>query len=422
MTSTGSERHPLVDELTLEEKAGLVSGGSFWATRAVERLGIGELVLTDGPHGVRMQSGGVDHLGINDSRPHHVFPGRVRHRLVVGPRAAARDGPSLLAAEALAPDVDVLLGPGDQRQAPPAVRMKLRVLLGGPVPDRKPGGGTTSRASGRRGSGRIGEALRREQPGDGQDARLGRGGRADAGEVSFQAFETIVTQERPATVMSSYNKVNGTYASESRQLLTGILKGEWGFDGFVVSDWGGVHDPEASLAAGLDLEMPTTGATSPDAVADAVRSGRIEVSALDDAVSRILSVRDRLLASRVAGSSAVDDQAHHALARRVAAESAVLLVNDGGLLPLATSGGAVAVIGELARTPRYQGEGSSHVAAYPARRRVDSDPERDRPRDRVRARVRARGGRRRRGAPGRGPRRCPRRGGGGRLPRPARGG
>ena len=146
VTSTGSERHPLVDELTLEEKAGLVSGGSFWATRAVERLGIGELVLTDGPHGVRMQAGGVDHLGHQRQPARHVLPGGVRHRLVVGPRAAARDGPGPGGGGARAGRGRAARA-GGQHQAPPAVRSQLRVLLGGPVPDRQPRGRTSSRAS-----------------------------------------------------------------------------------------------------------------------------------------------------------------------------------------------------------------------------------------------------------------------------------
>ena len=180
-------------------------------------------------------------------------------------------------------------------------------------------------------------------------------------EIYLPAFERIVKEAQPWTVMCSYNRLNGTHTSQDPWLLTTVLREEWGFDGVVVSDWGAVHDRVAALAAGLDLEMPPQLGWSDVAIVDAVRSGDLDEAVLDVAVARMLRLVERATTEARPGTT-VDHEAHHALARVAAREGAVLLKNDGAVLPLALSSGqTVAVIGELARTPRYQGAGSSQV-------------------------------------------------------------
>ncbi|XVV39379.1 glycoside hydrolase family 3 N-terminal domain-containing protein [Streptomyces sp. CA-100214] len=180
-------------------------------------------------------------------------------------------------------------------------------------------------------------------------------------EIYLPAFETVVTKARPWTVMSSYNRINGTYVAESRTLLTGLLREEWGFDGLVVSDWGGVSRRARSLTAGVDLEMPASGGTGTQDILAAVRFGQLAESDLDLAVTRLLTLVNRAGAAHDADTS-FDADAHHDLAREAARSSAVLLKNEGKILPLnPAEGGRIAVIGEFARTPRFQGAGSSQV-------------------------------------------------------------
>ena len=180
-------------------------------------------------------------------------------------------------------------------------------------------------------------------------------------EIYFPAFERVVTGAQPWTVMCSYNRINGVYASENHWLLTEVLRDDWGFAGLVVSDWGAVNRREQALAAGLDLEMPASGGGGTQAILAAVRAGRLTEATVDRAVTRLLTLVDRALPA-LADGQPFDVDAHHALAREAAAASAVLLKNEDGILPLdPQAGGTVAVIGEFARTPRFQGAGSSQV-------------------------------------------------------------
>ena len=181
-------------------------------------------------------------------------------------------------------------------------------------------------------------------------------------EIYLPAFERVVTAAQPWTVMCSYNRINGVYASEDPWLLTTVLRQEWGFDGLVVSDWGAVNRRDAAVAAGLDLEMPSSSGGGTRTILDAVRSGTLAEADVDLAASRVLTLVDRAIRGRAVPADPVDADAHHALAQEAATASAVLLKNEGGLLPLdADATGSIAVIGEIARTPRYQGAGSSQV-------------------------------------------------------------
>ncbi|WP_210508111.1 glycoside hydrolase family 3 C-terminal domain-containing protein [Naasia sp. SYSU D00057] len=350
--------HPHVSQLTLEEKAGLLSGGSFWKTRAVDRLGIPSMVLTDGPHGVRYQREDSDHLGLFDSEPATSFPTASATGSSWDPELVEEMGRAL-GAESRAIGVNILLGPGVNMKRSPLCGRNFEYfgedpLLAGVL------GSAWVRGIQSQG---VGASVKHYAANNQETDRMRVSAEVDERtlrEIYLPAFERIVCETQPATIMCSYNKVNGVYASQNRWLLSDTLRGDWGFEGYVVSDWGAVVDPVAAVAAGLDLAMPGAGESVPESIVEAVRSGNLDEASVDTAVSNILTVHDRLLADRPAVTP--DHAANHALARRIATESSVLLTNEGSILPLeAGQGGNIAVIGEFARTPRYQGAGSSHI-------------------------------------------------------------
>ncbi|MCE0535198.1 glycoside hydrolase family 3 C-terminal domain-containing protein [Kineosporia rhizophila] len=356
--------HPLIEELTLEEKASLVSGASFWTTRPVERLGIEGATLTDGPHGVRMQTAGADHLGINAAHPATAFPTAAALGSTWDPELLEQVGQAL-GAESRALDVDVLLGPGVNIKRSPLCGRNFEYFSEDPLLAGELGAAWVNGVQ----SKGVGASLKHYAANNQETDRMRISAEVDERtlrEIYFPAFERTVQQAQPATVMCSYNRLNGTFASQNRWLLTDVLRGDWGFEGYVVSDWGAVADPVAAVAAGLDLEMPSSGERGPKAIVDAVRNGTLSESLLDIAVSNVLSTHERLRAARPADETpqSVEQLAeqHHSLARRAAAAGSVLLTNEGALLPLdAENGGKIAVVGEFARTPRYQGAGSSHI-------------------------------------------------------------
>lgn len=352
-------QHPLIASLTLEEKAGLVSGASFWRTRGVARVGLEPATLTDGPHGVRLQAGAGDHLGINDSEPATAFPTATSLGSSWNPALVEEVGRAL-GMEARALGVDVLLGPGVNIKRSPLCGRNFEYFSEDPLLSGELG---ASWVDGVQSQG-VGASLKHFAANNQETDRMRVDAQVDERtlrEIYLPAFETVVTRSNPATVMCSYNRVNGVHASQHRWLLTEVLRGEWGFPGYVVSDWGAVVDPIAALEAGLDLEMPSTGDRGPATITAAVRTGALDEAVLDQAVSRVISVHERLRASRGDRPSNLLDE-HHTLAARAATEGAVLLSNNGSLLPLdPRDGGRIAVVGEFARTPRFQGAGSSKI-------------------------------------------------------------
>ena len=353
-----SDISALVARLTLEEKASLCSGSDFWHTQGIDRLGIPAIMLTDGPHGLRKQAGESDHLGLNDSVPATCFPSAAGLGSTWDRDLLRRVGEAL-GAEAQANDVAVVLGPGINMKRSPLCGRNFEYFaedpylageLAAPMVE-----GVQSRG--------VGTSLKHFAVNNQETDRM----RVDAvvdertlREIYLPAFEKVVTRAKPWTVMCSYNRINGTYASQHRWLLTELLRDEWGYDGLVVSDWGAVDDRVAGVAAGLDLEMPSSGGINDARIVDAVRSGDLAEADLDRAVTRVLE----LVAKAVAAQSdqSFDADADHALAREVATRTAVLMKNDGGVLPLDAAAAAdVVVVGEMARTPRYQGAGSSQV-------------------------------------------------------------
>lgn len=342
-------------DLTLEEKAALVTGDGFWATVGIERVGIRSTTLADGPHGLRRPEGGGDELGLGPSVPATCFPPAAGIASSWDPDLVERVGVAL-GDEARAQGVAVLLGPGVNIKRSPLCGRNFEYFSEDPLLSGELGAawvrGVQSRG--------VGASLKHFAANNQETNRMTVSAEVDERtlrEIYLPAFERIVTREQPWTVMCAYNRINGTYAAEHRWLLTEVLREEWGFEGLVVSDWGAVDRRVPALAAGLDLEMPGPQRDSTAAIVGAVRSGELDEALLDAAVARVRRLGDR--AAEGSGPP-FGEGAHHALAREAAAESIVLLRNEGSLLPLATAQ-SIGVIGEFARTPRYEGSGSSRV-------------------------------------------------------------
>jgi beta-glucosidase len=357
---TTSDIPRLLAELTLEEKASLLSGSDFWHTQAITRLGIGAVMVTDGPHGLRKQAGATDHLGLNDSVPATCFPSAAGLGSAWDPDLLRRVGEAL-GEETRANAVAVLLGPGINMKRSPLCGRNFEYFSEDP---HLAGELATQLVQGIQSKG-VGTSLKHFAVNNQETDRMRVSAEVDERtlrEIYLPAFEKVVTRAKPWTVMCSYNKINGTYASQDPWLLTDVLRTEWGFEGLVVSDWGAVDDRVAGVAAGLDLEMPASDGINDARVVDAVRSGELTEADLDQAVTRVLALIARSQAA-LAEPGTTDLEANHALAREAATRAAVLLKNDGGVLPLERRSVATTavVIGEMARTPRYQGAGSSQV-------------------------------------------------------------
>ncbi|MEP7762685.1 glycoside hydrolase family 3 C-terminal domain-containing protein [Sanguibacter sp. 25GB23B1] len=360
----------IVATLTLEEKASMTSGRDFWTTQPVERAGVPSIMVADGPHGLRKQPESADNLGIGGSVPATCFPTATALASTWDTTLLRRVGEAL-GRETRANDVAVLLGPGINIKRSPLCGRNFEYFSEDPVVS---GNLAAALVQGIQSQG-VGTSLKHFAVNNQETDRMRVSADVDERtlrEIYLSGFERVVTQAAPWTVMCSYNKINGTYASQNRWLLTEVLRDEWGFDGVVMSDWGAVSDRVPALAAGLDLEMPSSGNLTDAEVVAAVRAGELDEAVLDTAVRRLLTLVRRALPA-VQSTDAYDVAAHHALAREAAADGAVLLKNDAvpslvagqpdaPLLPLrAADAGGVAVLGEFARTPRYQGAGSSQV-------------------------------------------------------------
>lgn len=352
--------HPAIARLSLEDKARFTTGTDVWNTHAVPVEGIESVCMTDGPHGVRMQGQGQDHLGLNGSLPATAFPTAAALGSSWNVELLEEIGRAL-AREALHLGADILLGPGVNMKRSPLCGRNFEYFGEDPLHSGVLGAGWVRGLQ----SQGVGASVKHFAANNQETERLRLDVEVDERtlrEIYLPAFEKVVMDAHPATVMCAYNAVNGAFAAENHWLLTEVLRKEWGFDGYVVSDWGATHDRVRGLAAGLDLEMPSTQERGPNKIRQAIDDGTLQEAVLDVAVDRIIRTHQRIQSSRDSAAVAVDWDAHHALARRAAAQGAVLLTNDGDLLPMSPhEGGTIAVIGEFARTPRYQGAGSSHV-------------------------------------------------------------
>lgn len=355
-------QHPQTESilagLTLEQKASLLSGATFWETEGIEDAGVPSIIVSDGPHGVRRQSTGGDHLGLLDGEPATCFPPAVGLGSSWDPELVERVGEAL-GREAQAKRVSVLLGPGINIKRDPRCGRNFEYLSEDPLHAGVLGSAFVRGVQ----SQGVGTSLKHYAANNQETDRLRVSAEIDTRtlrELYLPAFRRVVTETQPWTVMCSYNKINGTFASEHNWLLNTVLRDEWGFEGVVVSDWGAVRDRVPSLAAGLDLEMPTTDGRTDAEVVAAVKDGSLDIAVVDTAARRLID----LALSGQQGlweNAELDVDGQHALAREIAGRSIVLLRNEDAILPLTPGAGPVAVIGEFARTPRYQGAGSSQI-------------------------------------------------------------
>ncbi|MCC8023536.1 MAG: glycoside hydrolase family 3 C-terminal domain-containing protein, partial [Clostridiales bacterium] len=347
----------LVSRMTLEEKASLCSGKDFWHLKGVERLGLSSVMVTDGPHGLRKQAGESDHLGINDSVKATCFPTASATACSFDPELMREIG-AALGEECRQEDVAVILGPGANIKRSPLCGRNFEYISEDPYVT---GEMAAALISGIQSQG-IGTSMKHYAANSQETRRMSTDSVVDERalrEIYLTGFETAVKKAQPWTLMCAYNKLDGTYLSNNKRLLTDILREEWGFEGLVMTDWGAMDDRVKGVEAGLDLEMPASGGFTDTQIVEAVRAGKLSEAALDRAVERITALILRCQEGRQAGYR-YDRDAHHALARRAAAQSTVLLKNEGGLLPLAGNA-RIAVIGQFAKTPRYQGAGSSKI-------------------------------------------------------------
>lgn len=347
----------ILQTLTLEEKASLCQGASFWFTKEITEKGVPAIMMTDGPHGLRKQTGETDHLGINKSVPATCFPSSAAVCNSWDETLMRQIG-AALGQECKQEQVAVLLGPGANLKRSPLCGRNFEYFSEDPYLSSNM---AKSHIQGVQSQG-VGTSLKHFALNNQETRRMTVDVRVDERtlrETYLASFETAVKEGKPWTIMGAYNKVNGTYCCENSHLLRDILRGEWGYEGVVVSDWGAANDDALGIAAGFDLRMPYAGEVKTQAIVQAVQEGRLDQRDLDAAVLRLLKLALRGEANRCK-TARYDVAAHHELAIQAAAESAVLLKNEGGVLPLAHTA-RVAVIGGLAKTMRYQGGGSSHV-------------------------------------------------------------
>ena len=344
--------------LTLEQKCALLSGAGTFTTRGYQKAGIPAITLSDGPNGVRKQAGAADHLGLDPSVPATCFPTAATVACSWDPALGEQIGRAM-GEEAAAQEIAVLLGPGLNTKRSPLCGRNFEYFSEDPYLSGKM---AASYVRGIQSNGISAcpkhfavnsQELRRMASDSVVDERTLR-------ELYLTGFEIVVKEAKPKTIMSSYNLINGTYANENRHLLMDILRGEWGFDGAVVTDWGGSNDHALGVQNGSTLEMPAPGGDAVRELMQAVQSGKITEADVDARLDELLTLVFDTHAAVQSHSRTFDADAHHALARRAAAESIVLLKNENDLLPLAEDA-KVAVIGDFAQTPRYQGAGSSAV-------------------------------------------------------------
>ena len=348
----------LLKKLTLEEKCALLSGAETFKTRGMPEHGIPQIWLSDGPHGLRKQAGESDHLGLNPSVPATCFP---TASAVANSWDAAlgEEIGAALGEEAAAQEVSVVLGPGLNMKRNPLCGRSFEYFSEDPYLAGKLAAGYIRGIQ----SKGVAACPKHFAVNSQETRRMASDSIVDERtlrEIYLTGFEIAVKEGHPRSIMSSYNLVNGTYANENKHLLMEILRGEWGFDGAVITDWGGSNDHALGVKNGSTLEMPAPGGDSVRELLAAVESGKITESDIDARLSELLPLVFDTKAALDAAPREFDAAAHHALARRAAEESLVLLKNEGSLLPLA-AGSKVAVIGDFAKNPRYQGAGSSMV-------------------------------------------------------------
>jgi len=349
--------HEILKKLTLEEKASLCCGEGFWNTVSLPQHEIKSMLLMDGPHGVRKQSGVSDHLGINNSDKTTCFPTAACLASSWDRKLVKKVGEAI-GIEAQAENVQIVLGPGANIKRSPLCGRNFEYFSEDPYLSGLLAG---EHIRGMQSQG-IGASLKHYAVNNQETKRFNIDVIIDERslcEIYLSSFEGAIKTGEPWTVMCAYNKINGEYCSQNKKLLTDILKYEWGFKGFVVSDWFATSERDLAIKAGMDLEMPTSAGVGKDKIITAVQEGKISEEELNNSVARILAICLKSQAENKDNTS-YEIEAHHKLARMVAGESIVLLKNDNDILPL-NKKSKIAILGSFAKTPRYQGTGSSRI-------------------------------------------------------------
>ena len=348
----------LIKEMTIEEKASLCSGLNFWNTKAIERLNIPSIMMTDGPHGLRKQAGSADHLGINESVKSTCFP-TASALACSWNKDLVKDLGIALGEECQAEDVSIILGPGANIKRSPLCGRNFEYYSEDPYLSSQL---SKNQIIGTQSQG-VGTSLKHFAANNQECRRMTIDTLVDERtlrEIYLASFETAVKEAQPWTVMCAYNKLNGEFCSQNNRLLNEILRDEWNFEGFVVSDWGAVVDRDKALSAGLELQMPTDNGKGDSIIVEAIKNGTLSEEVLDRSVERLLNIILKALENKKENAT-YDKEEHHNLAKSIAEECIVLLKNEENILPL-NKDEKIAVIGELSKKARYQGGGSSHIS------------------------------------------------------------
>ena len=361
----------LISQMTLEEKAGMCSGADFWNLKGIERLGIPKVMVTDGPHGIRKQAEAADHLGINESEKAICFPAGCATASSFDRDLIRRQG-ELLGQECQAMNVSTILGPAMNIKRSPLCGRNFEYYSEDPYVSTEIAAALIEGVQ----SKNVGTSAKHFVANNQEKRRMTNSSDADERtlrEIYLASFEGAIKKAKPWTVMSSYNRINGEFVGDNKEYLTDILRKEWGFDGYVVSDWGAVNDRISSLAAGLDLEMPPGDYENDRLIVKAVQEGKLDESVVDQACERILNIIFRYTENRDE-KAVFDYEKDHKAAAEIEAECMVLLKNENEILPL-TSDKKIAFIGKYAKTPRYQGGGSSHINSWKVESALDAAKE-----------------------------------------------
>ena len=358
----------LVSRMTLEEKASLCSGLDFWHTKGVERLGIPSEMVSDGPHGLRKQDDKADHLGINDSIQAVCFPAGCATASSFNRELVTKLGETL-GEECQAENVSTILGPAMNIKRSPLCGRNFEYYSEDPLVSTEMAGALVHGVQ----SKHIGTSPKHFMANNQEYHRLTSSSEMDERtmrEIYLASFEGMVKKEKPWTIMNAYNKLNGTYLCENKEMLTDVLRREWGFDGYVMTDWGAMNDRVEALKAGCNLEMPSCeGATDAEIVA-AVQDGTLDESVLDKSCEEYLNVIFKYEENRDK-NAVFQREKDHETAREIEEECIVLLKNEDALLPLSADK-KVAFIGKYAEEPRYQGGGSSHINSFKTESAMDA--------------------------------------------------
>lgn len=357
----------IISQMTLEEKIGLSSGFDFWRLKSIERLGIPTVMLSDGPHGLRKQSDDAEYTDINNSIEAICFPSGVTTACSFDRDLLYRLG-DILGEEYQSENVAVLLGPAINIKRSPLGGRNFEYFSEDPYLT----GELASMYIKGVQSHQVGTSLKHFACNNQETRRMTASSEVDERtlrEIYLAGFEKAVKEAKPWTVMAAYNRINGVFASESPYLLTDILRKEWGFTGYVVSDWGAVNDRVAGLKSGLDLEMPGSRGTNDKKIKRAIENHTLDEEILDQSVERILTKIFEYVDNKK--EVVFNKESHHQVARQLANESAVLLKNDGAL-PLSSTDCKIAFIGDFAKHPRIQGGGSSHIKAFKVSSALDA--------------------------------------------------